>query len=343
MNLINLILITFLLAFYYFFLKKFQILNDDINSSKHKKLVLNLKTKPILLGGLYLVTVFFIFSNYNFFPVKFSIILLFFLGLSSDKNILFNPKARLLFQISILFFVIFLQNLKVDDIRIDQLNLLLSNNYFSLVFTVFCFAVLINGSNFIDGLNGLLLGYTVLVILSLLFQSEINSYILIDNNFIYLFLYALIILFVLNLFGLTFLGDNGSYVLSTIMGIFLLDFFANNQSISPYFIAALLWYPAFENLYSLMRRIKFNQNVSSADNTHLHHYIFKYFVEEKIFKQKNANTFSSLVILIFNIPIFIFANIYSENTKMLVSFIIINMIVYFLTYYFLFKYFKYKK
>ena len=177
--------------------------------------------------------------------------------------------------------MIFLQDLKVNDIRIDQLNLLLSNNYFSLIFTVFCFAVLINGCNFIDGLNGLLIGYTILVILSLLFQSGINSYVLIDNDFIYLFLYSLIILFILNLFGLTFLGDNGSYVLSTILGIFLIDFFANNQSISPYYIAALLWYPAFENLYSLVRRIKFNQNVSSADNTHLHHYIFKYFVEEK--------------------------------------------------------------
>ena len=239
--------------------------------------------------------------------------------------------------------MIFLQDLKVNDIRIDQLNLLLSNNYFSLIFTVFCFAVLINGCNFIDGLNGLLIGYTILVILSLLFQSGINSYVLNDNDFIYLFLYSLIILFILNLFGLTFLGDNGSYVLSTILGIFLIDFFANNQSISPYFIAALLWYPAFENLYSLVRRIKFNQNVSSADNTHLHHYIFKYFVEEKIFKQNNANTFSSLVIVIFNIPIIILANIYSGNTKMLISFIIINIIIYFLTYYFLFKYFKYKK
>ena len=40
---------------------------------------------------------------------------------------------------------------------------------------------MINGSNFVDGLNGLLIGYTVLVILSLLFQSEINSYILNKN------------------------------------------------------------------------------------------------------------------------------------------------------------------
>ena len=140
-------------------------MNDDIDSSKHKKLVLNLKTKPILLGGLYSVTVF-LFFKLQFFSCKIFINSSFFLGLSSDKNFLFNPKVRLLFQILILFYLIFLQDLKVNDIRIDQLNLLLSNNYFSLIFTVFCFAVLINGCNFIDGLNGLLIGYTILVILS---------------------------------------------------------------------------------------------------------------------------------------------------------------------------------
>ena len=185
MDMINLILVTLLLVFYYF-LKKNQILNDDIDSSKHKKLVLNLKTKPILLGGLYLVTVFFIFSNFNF-SCKIFINSSFFRPIFW-QNFLFNPKVRLLFQILILFYLIF-TDLKVNDIRIDQLNLLLSNNYFSLIFTVFCFAVLINGCNFIDGLNGLLIGYTILVILSLLFQSGINSYVLNDNDlFIYFYI-----------------------------------------------------------------------------------------------------------------------------------------------------------
>ena len=38
-------------------------------------------------------------------------------------------------------------------------------NMMRFIFTTFCLMILINGSNFIDGLNGLLLGYSLLIIL----------------------------------------------------------------------------------------------------------------------------------------------------------------------------------
>ena len=53
---------------------------------------------------------------------------------------------------------------------------------------------------------------------------------------------------------------------------------------SPFFIALLFWYPAFENLFSILRR-KFYQgkNVKYADNLHLHHLLFN------VLKQKIDN------------------------------------------------------
>ncbi len=339
----NFLIIFVLLTSFYFFFKKFKILNDDISSSNHKKLVSNFKTNPVLIGGIFLITVFCIFSDYNFLSVKIPIVILFFLGLSSDKNILTNPKIRLIIQTSILLFLVYSQDLRIYDLKIDILNNLLKNYYTSLIFTVFCFAVLVNGCNFIDGLNGLLIGYVLLIFLSIIYQSQIYSLNVYDDNYIYILIYALLLLLILNIFGLVFLGDSGSYTLSAILGFYLLNIFINNQIFSPYYIAALLWYPAFENLYSLIRRIKFNQNVSSADNAHIHHFVYRYFIKMKFFNKKYINTFSSLIILMFNLPSFIVCNIFPTNTKILVSLIMCNISFYLIFYYLLFKYFKNKE
>ena len=65
-------------------------------------------------------------------------------------------------------------------------------------------------------------------------------------------LYAIIIFFIFNIFGLVYLGDGGTYLLSLFIGTYLIKFNYYNDFISPYYIAVLLWYPAFENLFSLL-------------------------------------------------------------------------------------------
>ena len=128
-----------------------------------------------------------------------------------------------------------------------------------------------------------LLGMLFWFFLSLVYQSQNYPLNIYDNNFVYLLIYAPFIIISTQYFWTYFLGDSGSYILSGILGFYLLNIFINNQIFSPYYIAALLWYPAFENLYSLIRRINFNKNVSSADNDHFHHLVYRYFVKEKNF------------------------------------------------------------
>ena len=53
--------------------------------------------------------------------------------------------------------------------------------FISFFFTAFCLMVLINGSNFIDGLNGLLLGYFLIIIL-ILFKLNLFSLIEISTE-----------------------------------------------------------------------------------------------------------------------------------------------------------------
>ena len=60
----------------------------------------------------------------------------------------------------------------------------------------------------------------------------------------------------------------------------------NPQIVSPYFIALILWYPAIENLFSIIRRAFSKKNLSSADNLHLHHLIYQFLKKKLILKIK---------------------------------------------------------
>ena len=148
----------------------------------------------------------------------------------------------------------------------------------------------LNGSNFLDGLNGLLSGYYLIVLGSLIFLNfyyeEIN---LANYDFIILIFIALLMFFLLNIFGIVYLGDSGSYTISLIIGFILIKESQINLNFSPYYIVLVLWYPAFENLFSLIRR-SYKKDVSAADKLHLHQLIFRYLIQKRVIDEK-TNTF----------------------------------------------------
>jgi UDP-N-acetylmuramyl pentapeptide phosphotransferase/UDP-N-acetylglucosamine-1-phosphate transferase len=116
-----------------------------------------------LTGGLYLFLPLLLVSILFEMNLIFPLIGLFILGLLSDLNIFSSAKKRFLIQLFFLSLYIFLSKLEVLPTRIPTIDSLFYGTYFSLIFTIFCFMILINGSNFIDGLNGLLLGYFSLI------------------------------------------------------------------------------------------------------------------------------------------------------------------------------------
>ena len=73
--------------------------------------------------------------------------------------------------------------------------------------------ILINGSNFIDGLNGLLLGY-FLLILFILYKLNLLTILSFSDDYLYTFFIILIFIFILNFTNQLFLGDSGAYFLS---------------------------------------------------------------------------------------------------------------------------------
>tara|TARA_Y100000389_G_scaffold8720_1_gene8255 strand:- start:988 stop:2025 length:1038 start_codon:yes stop_codon:yes gene_type:complete len=345
MNNLSLFLLLPLFLVIYYIFKKTGFLNENITYSIHKNFGATNKS-PLIIGGTYLIIVVLFFFTNDLIILKLSLLLTYSLGLFSDKNILSSPKIRIIFQILILFFLVFFSKLTIDNLENNFLNILLSNKIINLFFTIFCFAILVNGSNFLDGLNGLLSGYYLMIICSIFYVCTKNDSILfIHKEEIQVIFISLLIFFIFNIFGKVYLGDGGSYLIAAFIGFYLIGFVSNNLhiNISPYYIAVLLWYPAFENLFSICRRILKKNDVSSPDKQHLHQMIFLYFKSKKFIKIKYLNTFSSIIILLFNFPIFVLSNLMITHSQALVLMIIVNISLYILVYDFISKNLKIEK
>jgi UDP-N-acetylmuramyl pentapeptide phosphotransferase/UDP-N-acetylglucosamine-1-phosphate transferase len=137
----------------------------------------------------------------------------------------------------------------------------------------------------------------------------------------------------MNFFNKLFLGDNGAYSLSFLMGVLLINIYNLNQNISPYFIILLLWYPCFENLFSIIRKFIEKKNPLKPDNNHLHQLI--YLLIKKKYKLNNlkSNNISSLIIITYNFAILYAASwdiYYTKHQLMVLSIsIFLYLIIFF--------------
>jgi UDP-N-acetylmuramyl pentapeptide phosphotransferase/UDP-N-acetylglucosamine-1-phosphate transferase len=307
---------------------------DKVANSSHKKFILHTDRIP-LTGGFYLL-IGYISSQvyiYNFSEIYFfSTILL--LGYFSDMIKNFSTYFRLLFQVIICFLFLIYFNLSINDVRIEYINNFLNKDIFAYSFTVFCIVVLINGSNFIDGVNILSLGYYLLILISLGFLAN-NYPLLLNRDLIKILILLVAVIILLNAFNKVFLGDGGIYFLSFVVAIILIKFKNDNLLVSPYYIICLLWYPCFENLFSIIRRIIVKLNPQEPDNMHLHHLLYKY-LNKKNLKICSSNL-SGIVIIVLNIPIFLLSNYYYYYTKYLLFIILLATILYIFFYYLLRK------
>tara|TARA_X000000950_G_scaffold289178_1_gene410484 strand:+ start:7977 stop:9011 length:1035 start_codon:yes stop_codon:yes gene_type:complete len=309
------------------------VLVDIQKNSDHKKLTNKLKV-PITGGILIVFSIIFILDEITLLN-KFIFLLIFFLGLLSDINKLTSPRIRFLIQLIIVIIYIFLNETYISQIRINFFdNYLFQIILFKIIFTSFCLLILINGSNFIDGVNTLNSGYYLILFCNILFFVSNHSIILESQN-IKILSVVLLVFLIFNIFSKSFLGDSGSYVLSFFSGVFLIELFNENSFISPYYIAILLWYPAFENFFTLTRRLIFEKSkIKVADNLHLHHLIFLFFKKKNI-NVKILNTLTGLTINLFNILIFISANKFIYETKKLILILLISIILYLASYFLL--------
>ena len=89
----------------------------------------------------------------------------------------------------------------------------------------------------------------------------------------------------------------------------------------------LLWYPAYENLFSIIRKIKNKKSALNPDNYHLHQLILIY-LKKKFKNIKIANSLTGCSINIFNFFIFSLATIDYSNTKYQLILSFFSLIIY---------------
>jgi UDP-N-acetylmuramyl pentapeptide phosphotransferase/UDP-N-acetylglucosamine-1-phosphate transferase len=308
----------------------------DLKILKHKSYIS--KNSVPLSGGFLIICYFLLFTDIIF--LKFFFVFVFILGVLSDLLIISSPLKKMILQIFItLLFVIF-SGIYIHSTKIIFIDYLLEYRFFAIFFTCLCLLILINGSNFMDGVNTLVVGYYILVILSILYLGSYNEINYNFNNY-YNLLLVLLILFFFNAFSKIYLGDSGVFLLSFAIGYYLIDFSNHNlevyKFVSPIFIMLLLWYPAFENLFSILRK-KYNKvSPYEPDNKHLHHLLFS-FLNKKIKKNTNfINTLTGIIINSYNFVIFYFSLNFYENSKFLTYVIILNVFTYLSVYFFLYK------
>ena len=110
----------------------------------------------------------------------------------------------------------------------------------------------------------------------LLFKLDLIDFTDLNNSEFFILMLLMAFVLLLNLLNHLFLGDSGAYSLSFILGFILIKIYNSNLEISPYFIILLLWYPCFENLFSILRKSSFKLNPLNPDHNHLHQYLFVY-------------------------------------------------------------------
>lgn len=283
--------------------------------------------KNIPLSGGFFIVIFITYLTRENIYLYLSFIVFYLLGISSDKKYIVSPKVRFILQmIFVILFVNFFE-IRVFDLRNEYISSLLENNIISIVFVVLCFLVLINGSNFIDGLNGLQIGYYLIILIILLKNGFLNFTNINTTEFIY-FTIILLYLLALNFNEKLFLGDSGSYTLSLFTGYFLVLVYNNNQNISPFFIALLLWYPCFENLFSILRKFNFNKSPLKPDNKHLHQLIYIYLKIQFKLKKNLANNISSIMINCFNLIFISIASLHYKHTFIQLVMILLFSLIY---------------
>lgn len=237
-----------------------------------------LHKKPTpLLGGIMLFFSFFFINlslilsqdlNKTFIIIFICCTFCLLLGLIDDiKKISYKYK----FSILIIFFflVTYLDpNLQINKIYFATFNKEFYLNYLSIPFTTLCLLLLINAINLTDGIDGLCILISIILIIWLFnaFQNTAPLYIVIVVSLIYI-LY-------LNIKNKIFLGDSGSLFLGCLIGLniilnYNLEIYKTRYPVENIYIALML--PGLDMLRVFAIRIINKKNPFLPDRIHLHH------------------------------------------------------------------------
>jgi UDP-N-acetylmuramyl pentapeptide phosphotransferase/UDP-N-acetylglucosamine-1-phosphate transferase len=242
----------------------------------------------------------------------------FLVGLLEDITKSIGAKERLIATMVSAGIAGWLLDSWLTNVQIFGIDWILSIPLISMIFTCFCIAGVAHSFNLIDGYHGLSGAVGVIILTALGYVAfQIKDFPIMVCSFAGI---GAIIGFLFWNYpkGLIFLGDGGAYLIGFWIAELSLLLVLRNPSVSKWFPLLLCFYPIFETLFTIYRRIAL-KHVSPGlpDAAHLHQIIYKRAVrwaigstEGALLTQRNAITAPYLWILssIAVIPAVIFWN-----------------------------------
>jgi UDP-N-acetylmuramyl pentapeptide phosphotransferase/UDP-N-acetylglucosamine-1-phosphate transferase len=309
-------LISFLIAFFTsrysnFFLNG-SLLDKDFAKPQAFHQEATARIGGVIIFSLLNLFIIFYFLKFQIFLKEYFVItlFLFFLGFLDDLRIKINPNIRLFLMLVILLVCISFFEIKITSSGLEFLDFWLENNIFQTCFVLLCFLFIINGSNLIDGFNGLLAVHFLIINSIFLIINSTNQ-----NQFISIILFSqIIIVFSFLLFNFPkakiFLGDSGSYLLGSLIVLNSIKTYELNTMLSPFFFAGVLFYLFFEVFFSFIRKVILKISPLKPDGKHLHMLLYSWISKTKKIKKPNYQTsiLINLTYLLFQIPVFYFQN-----------------------------------
>lgn len=198
-----------------------------------------------------------------------------------DDIITLSPTLRLVIEIMVVLLFIYGTGWSINDFH-GLFGIYVIPQYLAVPLTVLASVGIINAVNMIDGVDGLMSGFGILVSLIFAFfffkagEMSMTAMAVIATG-------ALIPFFVYNVVGQKskmYLGDGGSLMIGTMMALFVISILKKNSLCSLVvgqgfglvpFTLALLSIPVFDTLRVMFMRIRDKRSPLSADRNHLHH------------------------------------------------------------------------
>jgi UDP-N-acetylmuramyl pentapeptide phosphotransferase/UDP-N-acetylglucosamine-1-phosphate transferase len=155
-------------------------------------------------------------------------------------------------------------------------------------------ATVVNGVNFIDGINGLACSSVTISFLCLFILAQrVDDMIFVHLSLLLLGLLSIFILFNFP-FAKIFLGDSGAYLLGYLLITMLIIFYGRHPELSNWGAAVMVFYSAFEVIFSFFRKIIGKQSPLNPDRKHLHLLIYKILCES--YSKKMANPLVTIIL-----------------------------------------------
>jgi len=212
--------------------------------------------------------------------------------IATKEDLQHNTRAitRLSFMVAscILFFLCY--DISYPSIEFPVIGHWLNNSpVLNLLFFCFCVLVVTNGSNLIDGANGLLSITLLMQALSLMYITYETNDSINMIRLVYVIVPVIIFMGFNFPWGKIFLGDTGAYFLGFMLSLLTIIIFSEHPEIPTWVAVLILFYPAFELLFSIIRKLIEHKSPMAPDPHHLHLKMF-HLLKNQVMKSRVSNS-----------------------------------------------------